>query len=109
MLGAIDGWFYSHVAGLQQAPGDRGFRDLLVRPRPCGGITAASASYATAHGTFASSWTVERGTFELRVEVPAGSRCTIETPDGHRTVVGGGRHAVDSPTPATGTAHARAR
>jgi alpha-L-rhamnosidase len=92
MLGAIDGWFYSHVAGLQQAKGSRGFRELIVRPRPCGGITSARASYQTARGTFASSWTIEDGTFRLEVEIPEGSRATIETPDGRRTIVGSGKH-----------------
>lgn len=95
MLGAIDGWFYAHVAGLQQANGDRGFRDLVVRPRPCGGLTSARASYETARGIFSSSWTIEDGTFRLEVEIPPGARATIETPDGHRTTVGSGKHQVE--------------
>jgi alpha-L-rhamnosidase len=95
MLGAIDGWFYSHVAGLQQTVDSRGFRELVVRPRPCGGMTAARASYQTAQGTFASSWTIEGGTFRLEVEIPPGSRATIETPDGHRITVGSGKRRVE--------------
>jgi len=94
MLGAIDDWFYSHLAGLQQAPGDRGFRDLVVRPRPCGDLVAARAGYRTARGTFASAWRLADGRFELTVTVPPGSRCTVQTPDGHREVVDGGSHEI---------------
>lgn len=107
MLGAIDGWFYSHVAGLRQAPDSRGFRDLIVRPRPCGGITSARANHRTADGMFASSWTIEGDTFHLQVEIPPRSRCTVETPDGHRTIVGSGQHTIRRPISDAEISHAR--
>ncbi|WP_162606315.1 family 78 glycoside hydrolase catalytic domain [Jiangella asiatica] len=96
MNGAIDAWFYSHVAGLQQTPTSCGFRDLVVRPRPCGDLRSATASYRTKRGTFSSAWTIEEETFRLEVEVPPGSQCAVETPDGRRRCVGSGKHAFES-------------
>lgn len=97
MNGAIDAWFYSQVAGLQQTPTSCGFRDLVVRPRPCGGLRSATASYRTERGTFSSGWTIEDDTFRLEVHVPPGSRCAVEMPDGHHHSVGSGHHAFESP------------
>jgi alpha-L-rhamnosidase len=97
MLGAIDDWFYAHLAGLQQMPDSRGFRELIIRPRPCGDLTAARATYQTDRGTFASEWRIEAGEFRLQATIPPGSRCLIETPDGHRETVDGGHHLIIRP------------
>lgn len=96
--GAIDGWFYSHLAGLQQTERSRGFRELTVRPRPCADLRWAGAEHLTPRGRFAGHWRIdEDGVFRLRVDVPAGSDCAVELPDGTVHRVGGGRHDFDSP------------
>ncbi|GAB3748461.1 family 78 glycoside hydrolase catalytic domain [Microlunatus parietis] len=97
MLGAIDDWFFAHLAGLQQAPGDVGFRELIIRPRPCGGIDWARASYRTERGNFAVEWRIDGDAFRLQAAIPDGSACLIETPDGHRQRVGGGTHLITRP------------
>ncbi|MGZ0147993.1 family 78 glycoside hydrolase catalytic domain [Kribbella sp. WER1] len=92
MNGAIDDWFFGHVAGLQQAPGDVGFREVVIRPRPCGGLTSAAASYRTGQGELRSSWCIEDGRFILDVDVPAGTTAVVELPDGASHQVGAGQH-----------------
>ncbi|HEY3509116.1 family 78 glycoside hydrolase catalytic domain [Kribbella sp. NPDC051137] len=92
MNGAIDDWFFSHVAGLRQAAGDIGFHRVVIRPRPCGGLTSAAAAYRTGHGELRSAWTVEDGGFDLEVVVPAETTAVVELPDGTTYDVGPGRH-----------------
>jgi alpha-L-rhamnosidase len=96
MNGAIDDWFFAHVAGLQQATGDVGFRDVVVRPRPCGKLTSAAATYRARSGLLSSAWVRDGSTFTLEVTVPAASTATVELPDGsmHRVAAGSHRFNV---------------
>lgn len=93
MNGAIDDWFFAHVAGLRQAADDVGFRDVVIRPRPCGGLTAASASYRTRRGELRSAWTRSGTELALEVVVPEGASAAVELPDGTTYRVGAGSHA----------------
>jgi hypothetical protein len=92
MNGAIDDWFFAHVAGLQQAADDIGFRKVVIRPRPCGGLTWASASYRTTTGTLSSAWVRDGSTFTLDVAVPPETSATVVLPDGAVRQVGEGSH-----------------
>jgi alpha-L-rhamnosidase len=78
-LGSVGEWLYQGVAGLGQAPGSAGYRELLIRPRP-GGLAAASAEYESVRGTVRSAWTREDGRFRLRVTVPPGATATVLVP-----------------------------
>ncbi|MEW2353823.1 family 78 glycoside hydrolase catalytic domain [Spirillospora sp. NPDC029432] len=78
-LGSVGEWLYQGVAGLGQAPGSAGYRELLIRPRP-GGLTAASASYESVRGTVRTAWTREDGEFRLQVTVPPGASATVVVP-----------------------------
>ncbi|MFI0353059.1 family 78 glycoside hydrolase catalytic domain [Actinomadura sp. 9N407] len=78
-LGSVGEWLYQGVAGLGQAPGSAGYRELLIRPRP-GDLSAASASYESVRGTVRTAWTREGGEFRLQVTVPPGASATILVP-----------------------------
>jgi alpha-L-rhamnosidase len=98
MLGAIDDWFTSRLAGLGQQDGSVGYRRPLISPVPTSELTAAAASMLTPYGRLASSWRREDGLFTLDVEVPVGTTAQIQlpepwaTPDGARVFdVGPGR------------------
>lgn len=96
MNGAIDDWFFAHVAGLQQATSDVGFRRLVVRPRPCGDLTSAAATYRTRSGVFSSSWVRDGAELILDVTVPQASTASVELPDGSVHHVTAGSHRFDA-------------
>jgi alpha-L-rhamnosidase len=80
MLGYVDQWMAESVAGLQQAPGSVGFDALVVRPSIVGGMTSASTTLTTRHGTAAVAWTVSSGKATVDVTVPVGSTATVDVP-----------------------------
>ncbi|WP_405632718.1 glycoside hydrolase family 78 protein [Streptomyces sp. NBC_00016] len=93
MLGAIDSWFTSRVAGIAQTPGSVGYAELLIDPAVEGDLTSASGSYRTPYGLARTDWARTDDRFRLTVEVPAGSTAEIHVPtgDGHATAPKGTR------------------
>ncbi|MFF1443559.1 family 78 glycoside hydrolase catalytic domain [Streptomyces sp. NPDC058295] len=93
MLGAIDSWFTSRVAGIGQTPGSVGYAELLIDPAVEGDLTSASGSYRTPYGLARTDWARTEGRFRLTVDVPAGSTAEIHVPtgDGHATAPKGAR------------------
>lgn len=93
MNGAIDDWFFSHVAGIQQHPHDTGYRRVIVRPRPCGDLTSARAVYRTRTGVLSSSWRLEGSRFLLDVVLSPGVSGDVVLPDGSTHFVEHGTHS----------------
>ncbi|GAA3494228.1 hypothetical protein GCM10019016_013270 [Streptomyces prasinosporus] len=79
--GSVGEWMYAHIAGI--APGRPGYREVVVRPRPGGGISEARATL-----------TFVRGPVWQPVEAPARTLRThmLAAGEHHRT-------GVDSPHP----------
>ncbi|WP_327579174.1 family 78 glycoside hydrolase catalytic domain [Streptomyces sp. NBC_00145] len=80
MLGAIDSWFTSRLAGIQQAPGAAGYQKLLVAPAVVGDLASASGSYTTPYGKASTSWHRDGSAYRLRVTVPAGATAEVHVP-----------------------------
>jgi alpha-L-rhamnosidase len=80
MLGAIDEWFGSGLAGIRQAEGSVAFEHLLIRPAVVGDLTRASGSYDTPRGRVTSAWSRSGGTLRLDVTVPPGAPARVEVP-----------------------------
>jgi alpha-L-rhamnosidase len=80
MLGAIDEWFGSGLAGIGQADGSVAFEHLRIRPAVVGDLTHAAASYDTPRGTVTSSWTRSGQSLRLDVTVPPGAPARVEVP-----------------------------
>nr|WP_184940235.1 glycoside hydrolase family 78 protein [Planomonospora venezuelensis] len=94
-LGAVADWLHRTVAGL--APAEPGYRRILVRPLPGGGLRHASAAHLTPYGRAEVRWRRAAGRFELEVVVPAGATATVVLPSGpgSRIEVGAGRHRFE--------------
>lgn len=92
-LGAVADWMHRSVAGL--APAEPGYRHLLVRPRPGGGLDWAEARHETPYGEAVVRWELARQDFTLEVTVPAGCTATVILPDVEETAheVGSGTHS----------------
>lgn len=81
MLGHVIEWFYGYVAGIRQAPGSVGWKDILIAPSP-GPLTWVEAQLATPVGTIVSRWQVRDGQFTLEVQLPRGVKGTAILPSG---------------------------
>lgn len=80
MLGAIDSWFTSRVAGIAQTPGSVGYAELLIDPAVEADMTSASASYRTPYGVARTAWQRDADRFRLKVDVPVGSTADVHVP-----------------------------
>ncbi|MBE1530631.1 glycoside hydrolase family 78 protein [Actinomadura algeriensis] len=80
-LGSVGAWLYEGVAGLAQAPGSTGYRELLIRPRP-GGLAWARAAYESVRGPVRVGWRRADGELRLEVSVPPSATATVHVPTG---------------------------
>jgi len=76
--GSIGEWFYSTIAGIQSD--GPGYKQIIIHPKPGGGITHAEATYKSIRGYIASSWTITGGEFQLNVSIPANTTAKIYMP-----------------------------
>lgn len=94
--GAVGNWMYRVVAGLNGDPAQPGYKHIIVRPQPGGGLTYATASLATPYGVAASGWRVDRGRLRVTVRVPANTRATVYLPGARLEHVREGGSALTS-------------
>jgi alpha-L-rhamnosidase len=77
-FGAVGGWLFSTVAGI--APAAPGYREILIHPRPGGGLSWARARYKSIRGLIATSWKCNDQGFHLELEIPANTTATVVLP-----------------------------
>jgi alpha-L-rhamnosidase len=77
-LGAVADWMHRTLAGL--APAAPGYRRMLVRPRPGGGLTTARAAHATPYGQAEVRWERSSEQLTVHVLVPPGTTATVHLP-----------------------------
>lgn len=77
-LGAVADWLHSSVAGL--APAGPGFRRIMIRPCPGGGLTSARASLETPYGHAEVSWRVVENRLEVDATVPPNTEAIVSLP-----------------------------
>jgi alpha-L-rhamnosidase len=89
-LGAVADWMHRTVAGM--APLEPGYRRILFRPQPGGGLAHASARHETPYGTASVSWHSTEAGYEYTITVPTGTRATVELPGQEILEVTSGTH-----------------
>ncbi|WP_327434487.1 family 78 glycoside hydrolase catalytic domain [Streptomyces sp. NBC_01236] len=82
----IEEWFHSGLAGIRQPRGKAGYRELVIDPRPVGGLTHVEGSYRTPQGLVSTRWTREDGKFRLDVEIPPNTTAEVRVPSGGHAV-----------------------
>jgi hypothetical protein len=98
MLGHIVEWLYSDLAGLSPDPAGPGFKRILVRPQPVGGLTWARAGLDTVRGKVEVEWRVSGGRLSLAVSIPPNASATVFVPASSAAAVAeSGRPAGESP------------
>lgn len=76
--GSVGEWMYANIAGI--APGAPGFRTVLVRPRPGGGVDRAKSRFDSVHGPITTRWTSGPEGFELDLSIPANTTAEVWIP-----------------------------
>ena len=71
MLGSIDQWFYTYVAGL--APLAPGWREIALSPAFLQQIDHASATVDTPYGQASLQWERRDGTVVVTIRIPSGT------------------------------------
>ncbi len=104
MLGHVMEWFYGYVAGIRQAPGSIGWKEVLIAPNP-GDLTHAEAAVMTPSGKITSRWKREDGRFTLHTEIPAGVSATAILPSGQQRTLSPGTHRIVDPISANEAPH----
>ena len=82
-FGAVADWMHKVVGGIN--PLEPGYSRVLIAPRPGGGLTWASASLDTPHGTVAVNWRAEDDKVTIDVTLPEGVSGVFRAPDGSET------------------------
>ncbi len=78
--GAVGEWLYQVVAGIDVDSSAAGYKHIIMRPCPGGGITHAEASIDSIRGKISSAWKMENDKFIWNVAIPAGSTAIIYVP-----------------------------
>jgi alpha-L-rhamnosidase len=79
-FGSVGEWMYANVAGIDLDEAAPAFKHVLIRPRPGGTLTSASAKLDTIHGTVSTRWSLAGKTFTLNVGVPPNTTATVTLP-----------------------------
>lgn len=92
-FGSIGRWLLGTVAGIEtDGPG---YKQIIIRPMPGGGMDYARASYKSIHGKIVSDWRIKGSTFTLNVTIPANTTATVYVPaEDIESVTEGGRPAA---------------
>ncbi len=78
--GAIGDWLYRVIAGLDIDERDPGYKHILIRPHPGGGLTHAKARHNSLYGAIESGWRVEGGQMKVNIEIPPNTTATVRLP-----------------------------
>jgi len=92
--GAIGVWMYAVVAGIDLDPERPGYKHIVMRPRPGGDLTSASAELTSVYGPIRSAWRLENGAFDWQIAVPANATATVYVP------ASGGAEVCEGDSPA---------
>ncbi|BAV05727.1 alpha-L-rhamnosidase [Filimonas lacunae] len=76
--GAVAEWLYRIVAGIDLSA--EGYRHIIIRPQPGGGLTWAKAVYQSPYGKIVSQWQRVGKKIKMQVEIPANTQATIYIP-----------------------------
>jgi alpha-L-rhamnosidase len=85
--GAIGAWMYAVVAGIDTDPACPGYKHIIMRPQPGGGLTHARAELHSLYGLIRSAWTLKDGQLDWEIVVPANTRATAYVPAAENATV----------------------
>jgi alpha-L-rhamnosidase len=97
--GAIGAWLYNTVAGIEVDPAQPGYKHVILRPQPGGGLTHARGKLKTLYGELVSQWKIDHSNFDWTIVVPPNTTATVHLP------VSGARQITMNGAPVSGAVH----
>jgi alpha-L-rhamnosidase len=85
--GAVGAWMYAVIGGIDLDLDKPGYKHIIMRPQPGGGLTYARTELRSMYGAIRSAWTRENGKFEWSITIPANTTATIHIPASGRSEV----------------------
>jgi hypothetical protein len=81
-LDTVAEWVWKVVGGINPDDANPGFKNVIIKPEPGGGLTNAVASLNSIRGPIATSWTNNTATtnYTLNVTVPANATASVYIP-----------------------------
>jgi len=86
--GAVGNFLYTRTLGIEPLEG--GYKSFRVKP-VTGTLSSAKGAVETPYGTIRAEWAKEGEHLTLKVEVPVGTKASVELPDGSAREVGSGK------------------
>ena len=68
--GAVGAWMYAVIGGIDLDPEQPGYKHILMRPQPGGGLTHARAELHSMYGLIRSEWTVQNQVLTGKLRSP---------------------------------------
>lgn len=78
--GAIGDWLYKVIAGINIDPSYPGYKRIIIKPRPGGGITNAKGSIKTMYGQLSVEWDIKDGYITVNVQIPHNTKARLILP-----------------------------
>ncbi|HEX8037703.1 MAG TPA: family 78 glycoside hydrolase catalytic domain, partial [Chryseosolibacter sp.] len=78
MFGSISEWFFRSLLGIN--PGAPGFRKIILKPQPAGGLTWAKGSYESVQGRIGSDWKIDGERFLWNISIPPNTTAIVHVP-----------------------------
>jgi alpha-L-rhamnosidase len=97
-IGAVGEWMYRVIGGINPDESQPGFKRLIIRPIPGGGLTWAKCAYRSIRGRIATHWQVDpaTGKFSLDLTIPPNMSAVVDVPGASPVEVGSGSHGFQS-------------
>ncbi len=93
--GSVGEWLYSVVAGIDLDLAAPGYKRVIIRPRPGGGLTYAKGELRSMNGNISVHWKIDAGRFIAKICIPPNTTATVYIPS-LSEVLEGGRPASQS-------------
>jgi alpha-L-rhamnosidase len=78
--GAIGEWLYKVIGGIDLDPDRPGYKHIIMQPQIGGAITHATTNFRSVYGLIRSDWSLEQGTLNWRITIPANTTATVYMP-----------------------------
>ena len=79
-FGSVGEWLFRFIAGIDLDPEIPGYKRIIIRPHPGGGMEYAHAEYDSIQGRIASGWKLENDQLTMSVTIPANTTAVIYVP-----------------------------
>ncbi|MDE3067794.1 MAG: family 78 glycoside hydrolase catalytic domain [Verrucomicrobiota bacterium] len=96
LVGDLVTWLYEDLAGIKSDPAAPGFKHIIMKPHPVGGLTFVGAAHLSPYGMIVSEWRRNRANFDWHITVPVNATATVYVPaKGINRVYEGGMFAAN--------------